>query len=74
MRRPGVPDVGVIGAGIVDLATAYALAERGASVRVYESSVPRQQAPALGGALAAAALGDGLMDDLRPEARLGEPR
>ncbi|HEX2193095.1 MAG TPA: FAD-dependent oxidoreductase [Acidimicrobiales bacterium] len=31
-----------------------------------------KQAPALGRALAAAALGDGLPDDLRPEARLGE--
>jgi sarcosine oxidase len=33
-------DVGVVGAGIVGLATAYALAERGASVRVYEPGVP----------------------------------
>lgn len=33
-------DVGVVGAGIVGLATAYALTERGVSVRVYESGVP----------------------------------
>ena len=33
-------DVGVVGAGIVGLSTAYALLERGASVRVYESGVP----------------------------------
>ncbi len=33
-----------------------------------------KQAPALGRALARAALGDELMSDLRPEARLGEPR
>jgi sarcosine oxidase len=33
-------DVGVVGAGIVGLSTAYALLERGASVRVYESGLP----------------------------------
>ncbi len=33
-------DVGVVGAGIVGLATAYALSERGASVVVYERGVP----------------------------------
>jgi sarcosine oxidase len=36
----GAADVGVVGAGIVGLATAYALLERGASVRLYESGVP----------------------------------
>jgi sarcosine oxidase len=33
-------DVGVVGAGIVGLATAYALSDRGASVAVYERGVP----------------------------------
>jgi sarcosine oxidase len=33
-------DVGVVGAGIVGLATGYALSERGASVAVYERGVP----------------------------------
>ena len=33
-----------------------------------------KQAPGLGRALARAALGDGLAEELRPEARLGEPR
>jgi sarcosine oxidase len=34
------PDIGVVGAGIVGLSTAYALLELGASVRVYESGLP----------------------------------
>lgn len=33
-------DIGVVGAGIVGLSAAYALLERGASVRVYESGLP----------------------------------
>ncbi|MDQ3849221.1 MAG: FAD-binding oxidoreductase [Actinomycetota bacterium] len=37
---PRTPPIGVIGAGIVGLSTAYALAEQEVEVRVYESGVP----------------------------------
>ncbi len=37
---PDRADVGVVGAGAVGLATAYALGERGVSVRVYEAGEP----------------------------------
>ena len=36
----GAPDIGVVGAGIVGLSTAYALRERSASVCVYDSGLP----------------------------------
>ena len=34
------PEIAVVGAGIVGLATAYALVKRGATVRIYESGIP----------------------------------
>ena len=34
------PEIAVVGAGIVGLATAYALVEQGATVRVYEAGLP----------------------------------
>lgn len=40
MSADGGARVGVVGAGIVGLATAYALIERGASVTLYERGVP----------------------------------
>jgi sarcosine oxidase len=36
----GTPDIGVVGAGIVGLSTAYALRERSASVCVYDGGLP----------------------------------
>lgn len=39
-ERVDGPQVAVVGAGIVGLCTAYALTERGVSVRVYEQGVP----------------------------------
>ncbi|MDQ3719564.1 MAG: FAD-binding oxidoreductase [Actinomycetota bacterium] len=36
----GAPQIGVVGAGIVGLSTAYALAEQGAEATIYESGVP----------------------------------
>ncbi|MBV8117532.1 MAG: FAD-binding oxidoreductase, partial [Candidatus Eremiobacteraeota bacterium] len=39
-----IPDVAIVGAGLIGLATAFELAEAGAAVRVYDRSEPAQAA------------------------------